>query len=56
MGEIKQGEVRYFRWGNEPSGKVSIWTVKEDRSVKLLGYMDMKEAQEKKLFQECPYP
>jgi len=56
MGEIKQGEVRYYQWGDEPSGKVSTWTVNEDRSVKNLGYMDMKEAQEKKLFQECPYP
>ena len=56
MDEIKQGEVRYFRWGDEPCGKVSTWTVREDGSVKFLGYMDMKEAQEKKLFEECPYP
>lgn len=55
MSDIKQGEVRYFCWGDEPCGKVSTWTVKEDRSVKLLGYMDINEALEKKLFQECPY-
>jgi hypothetical protein len=56
MSEIKEGEVRYFRWGNEPCGKVSTWTIKEDRSVKLLGYMDIKEAYEKKLKEECLYP
>jgi len=56
MKEIEPGEARYFLWGNEPSGKASTWTVKKDRSVKLLGYVDLKKVLEKKYFQECPYP
>jgi len=56
MGNIKTGEVRYFQWGNEPAGMVSTWTVKKDRSVKLLGYKKLEYVLEKKLFQECPYP
>jgi hypothetical protein len=55
MSDIKVGEVRYYCWGSEPAGKVSIWTVEEDRSVKGLGYMDEKEVREKKLSRECPY-
>jgi len=55
MENIKVGEIRYYSWGDEPIGKVSTWTVSEDRSVKNLGYMDKKEAEEKKLHRECPY-
>ena len=56
MGSIKPGEARYFHWGNEPAGMVTTWTVTEDRSVKLLGYITLREALDRKLRQECPYP
>jgi len=55
MSDIKQGEIRYYQWGDEPVGKVTTWTIKEDRSMKNLGYMDYEEAREKKLIHECPY-
>ena len=55
MSSIKPGEVRYFQWGNEPAGMVSTWTVTEDRSVKLLGYIELREAWDKNYRMECPY-
>jgi hypothetical protein len=50
MSSIKPGEVRYFKWGNEPAGAVSTWTVKDDRSVKLLGIHGRKRSPGKKAF------
>jgi hypothetical protein len=56
--KIKSGEWRWYRWGTEPPGKVHVWTVnKKDRSVEhRKRFMDEKEAREKNLVQECPYP
>jgi hypothetical protein len=61
MSSIQKDEIRYYQWGDEPVGKVSAWTINEDRSVKILGYFtitelkDMMEKQNKGLVMECPY-
>jgi hypothetical protein len=53
---MKVGEKRYFRWGNEKPGMVTVWTIREDRSVKIIGQVDMHEAWANKWIHECPYP
>ncbi len=52
---MKVGEIRYFQWGDEKPGNVSIWTITENRSVKMLGEMEQMEAICQKLIYECPY-
>jgi hypothetical protein len=52
----KRNELRYYRWGNEPCGKVSTWKLAKDGSVKNMGYMDLLKALSKGLIHECPYP
>jgi hypothetical protein len=56
MSSIRVGEIRWYEWGDEPAGMVSIWTVNEDRSVKGMGHISMEKVWEKKLAYECPYP
>jgi hypothetical protein len=57
MSDIKPRELRWYRWGNEPAGKASIWTVDKNRAViHQKRFMDVKDALEKKLVYECPYP
>jgi hypothetical protein len=53
---MKVGEKRWFEWGDEPVGKVTIWTIDKDGSVRLLGHMDRVKAVKRKLIFECPFP
>lgn len=55
MSNIKAGEVRYYQWGDEPRGFVSIWTVNERHEAENLGRMPREEAYAKGLVMECPY-
>jgi hypothetical protein len=48
-------KIYWYRWGDEPQGYVSIWTLNPDRSVKSLGVIPASELPEGAEYC-CPYP
>jgi hypothetical protein len=52
---MKVGEKRYFRWGDEKPGTVTVWTIREDRSVHIIGTRKIEEVLSKGYIMDCPY-
>lgn len=47
-------DLRYFQWGDEKPGFVTLWTLNEERCVKHLGTCDRFDLPKHAVF-NCPY-
>jgi hypothetical protein len=53
---LNPGKVKWYEWGNEKPGMVSIWTVGKNHGVENMGTIPREKAREIGLEFECPYP
>ncbi len=54
--KLKKGTAyRYFEWGSEPCGVVTVWHADTDDSVRIDGRMDKAAALAAGVTFNCPY-
>lgn len=46
--------IRYFEWGNEPTGKVTVWITSKQGEVIILGTIKKELLPDNAIF-DCPY-